>query len=329
MHKSAACAVVSLFKTSSENHKFCYGISLKYPVFKQLCEGLGSEHTSLLYHIEVRWLSRGNATKRLFEMKNEMLLLLKELSHPYSKDLENDEFVQRLAYLSDIFEAFNIVNLSLQGRNGTIVDFVSKLGAFIRNLYLWKRNTENNQLGMFKCISSLKMKCSFSEEIASLLASLKEKLELYFPKAASYKCITNPFSVNPHDFTVGTGEQEELTDLQENNEAKIRHRVRPAINFWLDFTASYPTLASRAVSQLLTFPSTWKCKQGFLTFLNIKSKKRNRLAAPQHDFRCAVSESIKPRIDRLVDNKVKNRIKFILCSCFLLLSLLTLLFVGF
>ena len=64
-------------------------------------------------------------------MKNETLLLFKELGHPYSKDLENDEFVQRLAYLSDIFEAFNIVTLSLQGRNRTIVDFVSKLGAFI------------------------------------------------------------------------------------------------------------------------------------------------------------------------------------------------------
>ena len=126
------------------------------------------------------------------------LLLFKELGHPYSKDLENDELVQRLAYLSDIFEAFNIVNLSLQGRNGTIVDFVSKLGAFIRKLDLWKRNTENNQLGMFKCLSSLKMKCSFSEEIASHLASLKEELEQYSPEAASYECITNPFLVNPH-----------------------------------------------------------------------------------------------------------------------------------
>ena len=105
----------------------------------------------------------------------------------------NNEFVQRLAYLSDIFEAFNIVNLSLQGRNGTIVDFVSKLGAFIRKLDLWKRNTENNQLGMFKCLSSFKMKFSFSEEIASHLASLKEELEQYFPEAASYEYITNSF----------------------------------------------------------------------------------------------------------------------------------------
>ena len=98
------------------------------------------------------------------------------------------------------------MNLSLQGRNGTIVDFVLKLGAFIQKLNLWKRNTKNNQLGMFKCLSSLKMKCSFSEKIASHLASLKEKLEQYFPEAPTYEYITNSFSVTPHDLAVGTGE---------------------------------------------------------------------------------------------------------------------------
>ena len=57
-----------------------------------------------------------------------------------------------------------------------MVDFASKLSAFIQKLDFWKRNTENNQLGMFKCLSALKRKCSFSEEIASHLASLKEEL---------------------------------------------------------------------------------------------------------------------------------------------------------
>ena len=94
------------------------------------------------------------------------------------------------------------------------------------------------------------MKCSFSEKIASHLASLKEELEQYFPEAPTYGYITNPFSVTPYDLAVGTGEQEELIDLQEDNDAKIRHRHRPVINFWLDVAASYPTLAFRAVSQL-------------------------------------------------------------------------------
>ena len=151
------------------------------------------------------------------------------------------------------------------------------------------------------------MMCSFSEEIATHLASFNEELERYFPEAPSYEYITNPFSVIPDDLVVGTGKQEELIDLQEDNDAKIRHRDRPAINFWLDVAASYPALVSRAVSQLLIFPTTWECKQGFLTCLNIKSKKRNRLVGPKHDFRCAVSESTKPRIDRLVDNKQRQK----------------------
>ena len=75
--------IINFVKASALNTRF----------FKQLCEDLDSEHTSLLFHTEVRWLSRGNATKRLFEMKNEMLLLFEELGHPYSKDLENDQFV--------------------------------------------------------------------------------------------------------------------------------------------------------------------------------------------------------------------------------------------
>ena len=115
------------------------------------------------------------------------------------------------------------------------------------------------------------MKCSFSEKIAGHLASLKEELEQYFSEGASCENITNPFSVNPHNLAVRTGEQEELIDLQEDNEAKVRHRDRPAMNFWLDFAASYPTLAFRAVSQLLIFSSTWECEQRFSTFLNIKS----------------------------------------------------------
>ena len=113
----------------------------------------------------------------------------------------------------------------------------------------------------------------FSEKIASHLASLKEELEQYFPEAPSYEYITNPISVSPQDLAVGTGEQEELIDLQEDNDAKIRHRDCPAINFRVDVAASYPTLASRDVSQLLIFSSTWEYEQGFSTFLNIKLKK--------------------------------------------------------
>ena len=54
-------------------------ISSKHPPWILGCsicsEDFGSDHISLLYHTEVRWLSRGNATRRLFELRDEPRIL--------------------------------------------------------------------------------------------------------------------------------------------------------------------------------------------------------------------------------------------------------------
>ena len=290
--------IVNFVKTSALNTR----------LFKVLCEDLGSDHTCLLYHTEVRWLSRGNTTMRFFEMRNELLLFFQQKDHDFQNDLENEEFIARLAYLSDIFEAFNHLILSFQGQNCTVVDFVSKLGSFVRKLDLWRKNVESKRYGMFKFLSALEMKISddFSREITQHLSLLTAELQHYFPDTTSCPYITDPFSVDPADLPVGTGEQEELIDMQEDQTAKKQHEKCSAINFWLSMASSYPTLASHAVPQLLIFPSIWECEQGFSILMNIKSKNRNRLSAPGHDFRCAISK-VMPRIDQLVKDKQKQK----------------------
>ena len=71
-------------------------------------------------------------------------------------------------------------------------------------------------------------------------------------------------------------------------------------------SSTYPTLAQKAIPQLLVFPSTWECKQGFSAMMSTKSKSSNRLtkvlkvkAATSDDFQCAVS-TVGPRINQLV-----------------------------
>ncbi len=39
-------------------------------LFRRLCDGMGSEHTELLLHTEVRWLSKGKVLNRLFELRS-------------------------------------------------------------------------------------------------------------------------------------------------------------------------------------------------------------------------------------------------------------------
>ena len=64
------------------------------------------EHKCLLFHTDVRWFSRGNWTRWVFELRHELFTLFKKKNYEFKDDLENDEFISRLVYLSDIFQAY-------------------------------------------------------------------------------------------------------------------------------------------------------------------------------------------------------------------------------
>jgi hypothetical protein len=51
---------------------------LQSRLFKVLCEEMGSEHTALLFHTEARWLSQGNVLNRIFELRNEVFMFLRD-----------------------------------------------------------------------------------------------------------------------------------------------------------------------------------------------------------------------------------------------------------
>ena len=108
--------------------------------------------------------------------------------------------------------------------------------------------------------------------------------------------------MNPSVLPVGTGEQEQIIDIQSDEAAKIKHKECCPINFWLTMTSTYPTLAQKAIPQLLVFPRTRECKQGFSAMMSIKSKSKNRLTSTSHDFRCVVSMAA-PCINQLVQEK--------------------------
>ena len=45
-------------------------------LFKLLCQDMESEHVALLFHTNVRWLSKGNMLKRIHELKEEVAVFL-------------------------------------------------------------------------------------------------------------------------------------------------------------------------------------------------------------------------------------------------------------
>ena len=219
---------VNFVKTSALNTR----------LFKRLYEDLSFDFTCLLYYTEVRWLSKGNATRHLFKLRDELLKFFKEKNHDFQNDLDRKDFLTRLAYLSDIFEVLKNFNLSFQGPNLTVTEFISKLRALICKLDLWAKNVKNQSYGMFKCLTSVEKNpdSGISKEIIGHLSQLKTELLNYFPDVACCAYSINPFCIDPADVPAGTGEQEELIDIQTDETAKIRHKeCYPILYFYLFF----------------------------------------------------------------------------------------------
>jgi len=148
------------------------------------------------------------------------------------------------------------MNLFFQGPNSFIPDVISKLEALFRKLDIWMKNLDSRQFGMFKLLSSLPRQPTekLCEEIGCHLKQLKAQLMHYFSAINCCAYITNPFPVNPSLLPVGTGEQEDIIDIQSDESANTMHKEYSAINFWLNMSSTYPSLAQKAIQQLLVFP---------------------------------------------------------------------------
>ena len=79
IHRFALCAKVlplqllSCLQQIVKIVNFVKTSSLNTGLFANLCADLGSNHKCLLFYTEVRWLPRGNMTRRVFELRNGLL----------------------------------------------------------------------------------------------------------------------------------------------------------------------------------------------------------------------------------------------------------------
>jgi hypothetical protein len=85
--------------------------SLNSRIFKRFCREMGAEYEVLLFRTTFHWFSRGQVLKRLFELRAEVSLFLNEEENPLLEHVERKDFIHSLAYLADIFNLMNEINL--------------------------------------------------------------------------------------------------------------------------------------------------------------------------------------------------------------------------
>jgi hypothetical protein len=300
-----AISIINVVKGSACNSR----------LFKKLCEDLGSEHSVLLFHTEVRWLSRGLALKRLLELKDEVYIFLNSKTNILSYKLESPIFLIYLAYLGDIFTIINESNLSIQGKNNNIFNAKESITALKDKLNLWAIRVINGNFTNFILVESMinvgvvcstEKKKEIQIEIHNHLKILSIALTEYFnfTDSSEHIWISNPFKFNLEEVDDNDIVKEHLIDLRNRRLYFLEFCNNSLSDFWILVKEEYPVLSEKALNYLIPFTTTYLCESGFSTLLSIKTKYRNRMDV-SHFLRVSLTIT-EPMIEEII-NSMQNQ----------------------
>lgn len=276
---------------------------------------MGALHQNLLYHTEVRWLSKGNMLTRVIELKSELNMFFED--GEYVNLFNNPKWLLKLAFIADIFRHLNILNTSMQGRDENVISAKDKIKAFILKIEMWSTSLQQLQFHSFDSFESIAAEISSDELVSDFiptmieaLQNLKKELYRYFPKEMQEDkgdCwVLNPFISNCIELAdLDNILKEKLCELAADSMLKMEYLSENSPTFWIKRKLEYPELAKKALRILTQFSTSYLCEMTFSQMVNIKTKKRNKLEL-ENDLIVCVSQ-MQPRFSLLVKNKQAHR----------------------
>ena len=145
---------------------------LNHRIFKCMCEAAEADYGDLLYHTEVRWLSRGNVLKCVFALRHEIVAFVSGRGLKGFKSFSDEVWLCRFGFLTDTSSHLNELNLKLQGRDVLITNMEAHVRAFETKLILWEKQLRKGDYVHFPHLGQCDAALVDSEECTSVLSIL-------------------------------------------------------------------------------------------------------------------------------------------------------------
>jgi len=227
-------------------------------------------------------------------------------------ELEDNEWVQDLAFMVDITEHLNHLNAKMQGRNKLVTEFYDCIRAFQMKLQLFERQLAERNLSRFPTLKSVQGTPELHGDIDTEKYCLKisELMNEFHERFADFENLEKDFSVFRNPFSVDVSEvpahlQLEIIELKCDSVLKDKFSSVDVGTFYQYLGPNYPKtryLASRIMS---IFGSTHVCEQLFSLMKLNKSRLRSQLSNAHLNaiLKVAAAQSLVPNYDALVSAK--------------------------
>ncbi|XP_063610390.1 general transcription factor II-I repeat domain-containing protein 2A-like [Penaeus indicus] len=278
---------------------FIVSRALNHRQFHELLAEFETEYGDLVMHNEVRWLSRGRVLDRFLSL----LPQIREFTSSKGRvepELENPEWIMKLALLTDLTCHLNALNLKLQGCDKHPAGMLGVVTAFqnkITSLFIPDRQFVHFPNLRKTTLANPDMLQSFSyDTFENTLKDLGQEFESRFMDVMKYKefftFIETPFNVHVSTLSPILDElcpdrasvESEIVELQANETLKAVLKSGEE-NFWhIVPDMDYPTLKQTVQKVMCYFVSTYTCESTFSTMNIVKGKQRNRVTSGHLDI---------------------------------------------
>ncbi|KAK9393953.1 hypothetical protein NXF25_015616 [Crotalus adamanteus] len=233
----------------------------------------------------------------------------------YVEQLDDRFWLVDLAFLADLMQELNSLNIELHRNDKHICGMISSVHSFKGKLRLWKSHLQVKSLLPFPSMKQVVGESDFNNApFVGYLETLEEQFHARFQQFTGIEPVVsffeNPFSpIDVAETAVAIGElcqamveevEMEIVGLQ--NDILLKSNSGHA-NFWnLVDAQKFPLLRKAAAKIKSYFGSTYQCESVFSTRRFIKSKNRTRMTDKHLDdcLRVAIS-SYTPNYNRLAD----------------------------
>jgi len=311
LHQEALCGkslkMKDVMDVVVKTVNFIRALGLNHRQFVSFLADLETEYGELLYHTEVRWLSRGKVLQRFFELRQQIALFMamKDRDIP---QLSDPMFLSDLAILTDITQHLNALDSQLQGSKQLITVMFDRIKSFRCKLTLWATQLADGNLAHFSFLQSITVEPERLKDYVDILSRLLEDFEhrcqQFTALEPQFFLLATPFAVDVKN--VPEEVQTELLDLQCDTVLKQKYADVGVPDFYQFLPRQkFPNLFCAAARILAMFRSTYVCEQFFSRMKINKTALRSRLT-DEHlraTLRLATTREFRPNVDGLVSAK--------------------------